>query len=163
MFNLGLKRLVAASVAGAALFAILSWLIPVGSLILILNGAFAGCLVALAVAFWKLVWDAALGKHPYNRVRQMTFGFFLAWVAYALTVYTSVYFRASSIEVTPALTTAAGRYVAIWAAILQATAPDFGLGLFHGRDRKTLWTGLSLGIAVAIGVVLAQYYRLLTF
>jgi hypothetical protein len=57
--------------------------------------------------------------------------------------------------------TADVRYLCILAAILQITAPDFGLGLFHGRDRKTQWLGFVLGLTTAVGTIIFQDQTLL--
>lgn len=156
MLNQGLKLAFSRAAFAVAFFSILVFSIPVNMLIILLNGVFAGACTALVVAFYPLVRDSILGQARFDRVRQMTAGFFLCWIAYILSTYTSVYMRAADLQVTSSYLTAASRYIAIIAAVLQATAPDFGLGLFHGRERKTLWTGMSLGAGVAIFVVLAQ-------
>ena len=44
---------------------------------------------------------------------------------------------------------------------MQITAPDFGLGLFHGRDRRVLWTAASLGLITALVTVYIQDQTLL--
>lgn len=156
MLTQGLKLAFSWAAFAVAFFAILVFTIPVNMLIILLNGVFAGACTALIVAFYPLVRDSILGQSRFDRVRQMTAGFFLCWIAYILSTYTSVYMRAADLQVTSSYLTAVSRYIAIIAAVLQATAPDFGLGLFHGRERKTLWTGMSLGAGVAIFVVLAQ-------
>lgn len=144
------------TIAAVALFACLVWLVPMDPLIVTLNGIFAGTMAAIAVAYWRLLWNAVLGVQPYDRVRQMSLGFALCWFAYLLGVTISIYFRTAGYDVNSSILTAASRYVAIFAAILQVTAPDFGLGLFHGRERKTLWGGVIVGFAVALVMILAQ-------
>lgn len=141
----------------------LASIVPVDLLIVLLNGIFMGCVAAIAVAYWPLVMNAVLGVRPYDRVRQMTLGFALCWSAYIISVMLSVYLRSSDAMFTSSMFTAVSRYVAVIAAVLQVTAPDFGLGLFHGRDRKVLYTGVSVGLAVAVFIVLAQQMSILLF
>lgn len=151
-----LNRVLIQTALAWVIFGLLVWLAPVRELIVLLNGLFVGSAVAIIVAYWKLLWYAILGIRPYDRVRQMTIGFFLCWLAYVLGVMVSIYLRSTGAITTPIVLTAASRYVAIIAAVLQVTAPDFGLGIFHGRDRKTLWTGISLGGLVAIAAIWMQ-------
>lgn len=130
-------------------------------LIIALNGIFAGCMVAIVVAYHRLIIGAALGIGEYNRVRQMTMGFAVAWSGICLSTASSIYARSEGAVLAAPTLTAAVRYLFILAAILQITAPDFGLGLFHGRDRKTLWLGFVLGLITAVGTVAFQNQTLL--
>ena len=150
------NRVVLAIVAAATLFAALLVVLPLPRFIVILNGVFAGTMAAIVVAYWRLLWNAVLGIRPYDRVRQMTLGFALCWMAYVLGVMVSVYLRSAGAEINTSVLTAASRYVAIIAAMLQVSAPDFGLGLFHGRDRKVLFTSVLVGAVVAVAIMLAQ-------
>lgn len=150
------NRVVLAIVAAAALFAALLVVLPLPVLIVILNGVFAGTMAAIVVAYWRLLWNAVLGIRPYDRVRQMTLGFALCWMAYVLGVMVSVYLRSAGAEINTSVLTAASRYVAIIAAMLQVSAPDFGLGLFRGRDRKVLFTSVAVGAIVAVVIMFAQ-------
>ncbi len=145
------------------LYSVLLITVPIASLIVILNGVFVGAMVAIIVAFHRLLLNALQGNEEYSRVRQMTLGFFLCWLAYALTVVASIYLRTSGVYVPSTGVVAASRFVAIVAAVLQVTAPDFGLGLFHGRDRKALWTGAALGLLVSCIVVYVQVETVLNF
>ncbi|CAN7303657.1 hypothetical protein LJR231_001556 [Phyllobacterium sp. LjRoot231] len=154
--NLALNRVIQIGVLLALLFAVLVRFVDVENLIVVLNSVFMGSMAAIMVAYWRLLLNAALGIFPFNRVRQMTLGFFLCWVAYNVDVLTSIYFRSRGFDMNSSMLTAAGRYVAIIAAVLQVTAPDFGLGLFHGRERQTLWTGGMLGLLIAILAIIAQ-------
>ncbi len=163
MLEKALNRTVAGVILAAVVFGLLGWLVPADKLILVLNGLFAGTAAAILVAFGKLLANAVMGVRPYDRVRQMTLGFFLCWVAYTIGVVVSIYFRSADIFVNSSYGTAAGRYIAIIAAVLQVTAPDFGLGIFHGRERKVLATGFVVGGLVAIGTILSQYYNVLTY
>jgi hypothetical protein len=151
------NRVFLSVLAGALVFWLMASLIPLDPLIVILNGVYAGCMAAVAVAYWKLLVNAVLGVRPYDRVRQMTISFVLCWIALSGSVFISIYFRSAGMPPSNAtLMTAAFRVVAIVAAVLQVTAPDFGLGIFHGRERKTLWTGLLVGLIVALFVAYAQ-------
>lgn len=156
-----LNRVLLAAAGALALFALLVSIVPMGELIIALNGVFAGAMAAITVAYWRLLWNALLGIRPYDRVRQMTLGFAMCWAAYILGVAISIYFRSSGVDVNSSILTAASRYVAIIAAVLQVTAPDFGLGLFHGRDRKILVTGIVVGFVTAVIVIFTQNEQLL--
>lgn len=156
-----LNRVILSIVAAAALFAALSTVMPLSEMITLFNGIFAGTVAAITVAYWRLLLNAVLGIRPYDRVRQMTLGFALCWLACILGVAISIYFRSAGVDVNSSLLTAASRYVAIIAAILQVTAPDFGRGLFHGRDRKVLATGVAVGMIVAVFMIFAQNSQVL--
>ena len=156
-----LNRVIMATILAIALFVALSATTPLSEMIILFNGIFAGTMAAVTVAYWRLLLNAVIGIRPYDRVRQMTLGFALCWLAYVLGAAASIYFRSSGIDVNSSPLTAASRYVAIIAAVLQVTAPDFGLGLFHGRDRKVLVTGVTVGMIVAVFVVFAQNNQVL--
>lgn len=156
------NRVMLAAILLSVGFIGLATILPLGSLIIVLNAAFAGSAAALVVAYWTLLKNAVLGVSPYSRVRQMTLGFALCWVAYTLTVSFSIYARSSGFDVNSSYVTATSRYIAIIAAILQVTSPDFGLGIFHGRDRKMLWTCLAIGLAVAALAIGFQDYEVLS-
>lgn len=161
MMKSALNRVILGMVSAVTFFLVLAFFVPVDRLIVTLNGAFFGASTAIMMAYGRLMWNAILGVRPYDRVRQMTLGFFLCWVAYGLSVSVSFYYRASGIDVPSVLVTAASRYVAVIAAILQVTAPDFGLGIFHGRDRRVLYTGLLVGTVVALVAIVTQTEELL--
>lgn len=150
------NRVVLATVLLAGGFVALVSLVNMDTLIVVLNGIFFGSMAAVMVAYGRLLANAILGIQPYDRIRQMTLGFALCWFAYGLAVFVSVYFRSSGAEMNTSLLTAAGRYIAIIAAILQVTAPDFGLGLFHGKDRKILVVAIPVGIIISILTVMSQ-------
>lgn len=150
------NRVIASLLAAALLFILLLATLRLPQFIVILNGVFAGTMAAIVIAYWRLLWNAVLGIRPYDRVRQMTLGFALCWAAYVLSVMVSVYLRTTGADVNSSILTAASRYVAILAAALQVTAPDFGLGLFHGRDRKVLSVSAGVGLVVAVVIMVAQ-------
>jgi hypothetical protein len=103
-----------------------------------------GSIASVMVAYGQLVWLTVIGKHPYDRVWQMTLGFATMWASLLLgSIVSIVYVQDVSYEVIVA------RYLAFIAACLQVTAPDFGLGIFHGRDRKTLWVCTVTGLIVS--------------
>jgi hypothetical protein len=154
--NIALNRVIQIGVALTLFFIVLLQFVALPNLIVVLNGVFIGSMAAIIVAYSRLLINAALGTYPFNRVRQMTLGFFLCWVAYNVDVLTSIYFLSCGIDVKTSVLTAAGRYAAIIAAVLQVTAPDFGLGFFQSRERKTLWTGAVLGFVIAIIAIIAQ-------
>jgi hypothetical protein len=139
-----------------AIFAGLAVFVPLDELVILFNGVFVGAMTAVAVAYWRLVWNSLMGVSPYDRVEQMTLGFFFCWVAYCIAVSGSIYYHSAGIASNATFMTALSRYVAIIAAILQVSAPDFGLGIFHGRDRKTLWLGTSLGLIIGLLVIWLQ-------
>ena len=151
-----ISRVIFGAFVATGTFIFLSYILPIKLFISILNGVFAGTMAALIVAYWRLLLNALLGVRPYDRVRQMTLGFVIAWMAYGIGVLVSIYLQSSGFDQRASMMVAFSRYVAIIAAVLQVTAPDFGLGLFHGRERKTLWTGIVLGLTVASIVTLMQ-------
>lgn len=151
-----LNRVFLISTLALALFLFLVHAVPLTTLIITLNGLFTGTVAALMISFGPILYHSLAGIDPYGRVRQMTIGFALCWFAYGLAVYTSVYFRSSGVDVNGSVMTALSRYVAVIAAVLQVTAPDFGLGIFHGRERKTLWTGAAVGLIIAVVIIYAQ-------
>lgn len=158
------NRVLVGFAIGALVFTLLAMNVETNRLIVILNGVFFGASAALVVAYWRLVLNAFLGIMPYNRVRQMTLGWALGWTVIVGSAWQSVFFRASGMPPSPenvTIMTAVWRALGIGAAILQVTAPDFGLGIFHGRDRKTLWTGIAVGLVVAAFMIFAQREEIL--
>lgn len=151
-----INRIILSFFAAMAVFLVLTEVFAVERLIILLNGAFAGTFAAILISYGRLLYNAALGRKPYDRVQQMTIGFFLCWFAYVLTVLVSIYYRASGEDVSASFIVAFSRYIAILAAILQVTAPDFGLGMLHGRDRKILVIGVLAGLAVAGFMIATQ-------
>ena len=150
-------------VVGAIGFGILASTFTLDSLIVMLNGLFAGSLVSLLVAFGPLIWTLFRGKEPTSRAQELALGFFSLWIAYVLTAYVSVWTRSIG-EATsnPSYMSALSRYIAVYAAVRQVTAPDYGLGFIYGRDRKILIAALALGLLVAIGLWVIQDQALLS-
>lgn len=157
-----LNRVVLGVLGSILFFGLLVATIPLPVLVVILNGVFIGTMVGVLVAFGPLIWQAVLGRGPYDRVRQMTLGMAACWAAYICTVLISIYVRAAGGDPTAFLLVAAGRYIAILAAILQVTAPNFGAGLFHGRERRILFLGVALGLLSAVALIFMQDHQSLS-
>ena len=156
MKYLPLSLVVLAGLGIIAGFIVLHSLFAPGDLIILLNGLLVGSMSAIAVAYHELIWYAIKGEGVYNRVRQMTLGFALMWIVFGIGLGTSIYIRVADLPATAYTSVAFARYLAIVAAILQVTAPDFGLGLFHGRDRKVLTASIGIGLVVAVVTILLQ-------
>lgn len=156
MSNLKISRVVIASIVIIAGFIILYNIFTPANLIILLNGLFVGSLVSIAIAYHELVWMAIRGDGIYDRIRQMTLGFAVQWLVIIIGASTSIYIRMADLPTTTFTMVALSRYLAIVAAILQVTAPDFGLGLFHGRDRKVLTASVITGLIVSFAVIVAQ-------
>jgi hypothetical protein len=150
---------------GAFIFAIiylfLFSIFSLDALIIILNGLFFGSVTAIIFAFGKILVNSIKGVTPYDRVEQMTIGFFLAWFALILLMVASVYLHASGQSYKATFLAASGRYVAIVAAWVQLTAPDFGLGIFHGRDRKILYSSVLIGGIISLVFIYIQNFQIL--
>ncbi|MGZ7294658.1 hypothetical protein ACXWQW_09520, partial [Streptococcus pyogenes] len=83
------------------------------NLVVALNGVFAGTMAAILVAYFPLLRNAILEVHPYDRVRQMTLGFFLCWLAYCVVVLSSIYMHSADLDNGTTILTAVSRYLAI--------------------------------------------------
>lgn len=149
-------------IAGIALytpFHLMTLVLDPAQLIITMNSLYFGVLLAVVVTYWQLAVNAFLGIKEYSAVRQLTLGLMLSWVAYTMSVFVSFYYRSTGVDTPASYLTALHRWVIIIAGILQVTAPDFGLGLFHGRDRKILWfSGLS-GLSLASIAGYLQWYE----
>lgn len=154
--NLAPNRVVPAALGLAALFFGLQSLMTPDQLMVLLNGVFVGSVVAIVVAFHRVIIGALTGKEPYDRALQMTLGLAALWISATLGVVNSIYLRSLGSEIPTTVFTALPRYLAIVAAVLQVTAPDFGLGIFYGRDRRALWLGAGLGAVFAVAVIWFQ-------
>ncbi len=140
-------------------FAMAFLALSLNNLIIVLNGMFAGALVAFVFAFWKLIMNALNRYSPYTAKRQLMWGIVLMWLAYVISVASSIELRASGVDgdlLNSSYLVAISRASAIMAIFFQVTAPDFGLPMFYGRDRKVLWSGLFIGFAISTFMVYAQ-------
>lgn len=156
MRSLARNTVLLSALALTALFLFLLRIFDRGNLIILLNGLFVGSIVSVVIAYKELIWQAVVGVGIYDRIRQMTLSFFLQWCVIIIGALTSIYIRALDLPSPVFTSVALMRYLSVIAALLQVTAPDFGLGLFHGRDRKVLSVSLSVGFIVAIIFVLIQ-------
>lgn len=155
--NIGVNGvMIAVAVIGAAFFGVVAIADPI-ALIIVLNGIFIGMMVAISVAYHRILIGSIMGKGEYNRVRQMALGIAVGWVAIAVGAFNSVYIRSMDIDIPTTPLTALTRFLAIVAAILQITAPDFGQGIFYGRDRRVLWLGGVLGALAGLVTILVQW------
>ncbi|MBA3352223.1 MAG: hypothetical protein H0U23_07340 [Blastocatellia bacterium] len=151
-----INRVVVGYLVAGGVFLVLHSFLTTSDLIVLINGLLIGALFAIVVAFHRLIIGAIRGTGEYNHVRQMTLGFFNGWLGIFLVVYPSIELRSMGLAVPNTLISTLGKFVIIAAAIMQVTAPDYGLGMFHGRDRKTLWSALLFGVSVSFVVVYLQ-------
>lgn len=151
-----INRVVVSVMVLTLLFFIVLNIVPSAPLIMFLNGIFFGAMVAVAFTYSQLIMSAVLGRRPYDRVRQMALGFACAWVALSISIAHSIIFYASGGTAVSTTMAALTRYLAIIAAVLQVTAPDFGFGLFHGAERRMLWMGIACGSALAVTIFILQ-------
>lgn len=150
-------------VFGALGFAVLASTFTLNGLIVMLNGLFAGSIVGLLVAFGPLIWALVRGVQPASRAQELALGFFSLWVAYILATYVSVWTRSIGEPTSnPSYISALSRWIAVYAAVRQVTAPDYGLGFIYGRDRKVLIVALGLGVLVAVALWIIQDQALLS-
>ncbi len=138
------------------LFFTLTFFLSASTLTVLLNGVFIGTIIAIVITYWVMICNAFLGVGHYDRVRQMILGLALCWISIILTTSIGIQIRIVGMESNSTYLIAASRYIAIVAAVLQVSAPDFGLGLFHGRERKALWVGLTIGAVIGLGLIFAQ-------
>lgn len=122
----------------------------------LLNGLFAGAMSAIGITYYKLLWDAWLNPNDFNRVRQMTLTIGGQWVVISLFIATSIYANHGNYPATYFVVSLFARYLATVVAVFQVTAPDYGDGLFFGADRKFLATGLVIGAAIGVSVIIFQ-------
>ncbi len=150
------NKLVLGILLSGAIFLALYAALPPRSMLILMNGLFVGAMVGVAVTFGQLLWSVLLGHRPYDRVRQMTLGMATHWIATSLLIGSSIVLVSADAGQQTAFAGLAGRYLAVVAATLKVTAPDYGLGIFYGRDRKLLIAGLILGGLAAACVIVFQ-------
>lgn len=139
-----------------AVFVAALWGLGIERLIIVENSLFIGTSATLAIAYWRLFWDAVVDPNPYNRARQMTWAFFVAYTALLCGAAGSIQSLTVGEPTTTTVTIAVSRYLAIVAAIGQVTAPDFGRGVFYGLDRKVLAVAILFGVSVAMLLIYLQ-------
>ena len=124
----------------------------------LLNGVFAGAVVTIIAAYYRLIVEAIRGSVQQERVQQMTLGLFVLWMSMVVNVGVSIYARSTEFDPSTYTGAAAARYLAIIAAVLQMRSLDYAYALFHGRDKTMIWTSLVLGAFVAIAIVILQQW-----
>jgi hypothetical protein len=163
MKNIFRSRLTTHVIVGGLGFTALVLVFNLNPLIIMLNGLFGGSIAGLMVAYGPLIYAMFRGREPATRAQELAFGFFALWVAYVLAVYVSVWTRSiGEPTANPSYISALSRYIAVYAAVRQVTAPDYGLGLMYGRDRKLLWVSLLVGLVVAVALWVIQDQALLS-
>lgn len=152
------RLIVPYTLLSVAAFLVLSWRLPPDKLIVTMNSLFIGSMVAITVAYGRIIINSVRGRMSYPDVQQLVIGILMSAGAYGITVMSSVYVRANDMPATTLFITAFGRWLAINGTIIQITAPDYGEGLFFGRDRQLLWFSLATGAAFAIATFIIQDY-----
>lgn len=125
------------------------------NLIILLNGLFAGSLVAIGLAYRRLLLDAIIGDGHYDRYRQMTFSIFLQWMVICIGVATSIYINAADLPGPAFVAIAFARYLATVTAFIQITSPYVG-GEFVAGDKQTIATSIGVGLVVAVLLIWLQ-------
>lgn len=152
-----------------AVFVALAKLLPLDNLIVLLNGAFIGTMIAVSVAYGRLYYDAYRDNTRFGRtmpddVRRMVLSLLGGWLAYGIVVGSSFYVRAADEAHTSMIATALSRYIAVLAAIGQVTAPSFGERVFATHDSRVLWIAVSAGVvSAAVSIYLQQVQALATY
>lgn len=120
-------------------------------LIVLLNGLFAGSLLAIGLQYRKLLLDALVGDGGYDRYRQMTLSIFLQWVVICIGVMTSIYINAADLPTLPFTAVAFARYLATVTAFIQITSPYVGYHYSDTAKRSFIFSvGAGLSFAAAI-------------
>ncbi len=160
-FGLPVSRITVAIFAGAATLLLLAGfsVFSVDRLIVILNSLFIGTSVTVAISFWRLFRDALFGG-PYDRVHIGLAGALLD-LAILFGASGSIYTRMFDLPTQTTILLVISRFLAIFAAVLQVTAPDFGHGLFYGRDRRLLIASIVIGIIAASVLMYGQEEEIL--
>lgn len=159
--NKTFARFLAFLVGVHALFFVMKFFLSADALIILLNGLFVGSLVGLIIAFAPLGWTAMRGRLRYADAGTFTLALFMLIYGIALGVSSSLWIRVSGLPVTPLTLTALARYAIIIGFTLFVYAPDFGNGLFYGRDRKEFALALAVGAVCSALVVYMQAYEVL--
>lgn len=154
-------------VIGIAAFALIGLsliltILPLGKTIVMLNGIYAGSVIGIIFAYWRLIAATVIGDPPFDRARQYALGTFFLWSAYTATVFISIIVRASGGDPAPYMIVAGSRWIAIIAAWLQVTAPDFGDGFFGSADRKVLWIAVLISATLSVLMIVFQESALLS-
>lgn len=154
--SLTTSRIIIGAIAAAAIYMVLRVSLGIDNTIILLNGAFIGAGISYVIAFRSILLDAVIPKGPYDRVRQMALGMLIVWLAVTAGIAASIYSRSTGALVSYSELTPIERYLAIVGGAVQVTAPDFGLGMFYGIDRRLLVFAIAAGSAVAAIMIVMQ-------
>lgn len=151
-------NLLFALIVTCVLYAALYQALPAPASIVVLNGVFAAATVSVFWGYAPLFFDVLRNWRAYDRVAHYVLGVFVLWGAVIVGASNSIFLRATlqPEEIPTTVLTALARFLAILAAVIQVTAPDFGEGILYGRDRRRLWTGVLIGLAAGIVVLYLQ-------
>ncbi len=158
MVKLTTNKVIAWAVLVIAIYTILRIVVPPTALLVSLNGVFIGLMLALVIAYYDLIKNSIFAYGHFDRADQFALGLAILWIATALSALSSIYLRSGDNYI-PTSTigyTIAYRYLAIIAAIVQITAPDFGKSIFYGRDRRLMIIAGSTGVLVSIVLIWLQ-------
>lgn len=157
--SLVFNRVLWAAAGLVAVFVAMDAFIDPNLLMSVLNGLFAGLIVGVLAAYYRLIWEAIRGDGEYDRIRGYSLGLFLPWVALFMLISVSIYSRSTEYySGSNYMAAALGRYIAIIAAVMQVNALDFGYAFLHGRDKMVVRASIVLGIAVAVTTVAFQQW-----
>lgn len=145
-----------------ALFTLASVYVNADTLIVILNGLFAGAVTSFLFVLRTLTWATFRGRIKYPDVSTFTLGLLLILFGISSGVATSIYIRASDLAVPAFTLTALARYSVICGLLTMAYAPGAGGGFFEGDDRKAVVFSVAAGVVAAIVVIYAQAYTVLS-
>lgn len=162
MIKLDRRLLVPYTLILAALFYAGLVVVGLNTFIAVLNGAFIGALLAIAVTYSRVVRSWLFGDAPSDSVSMFGLFFVLTWAIVGMFVINGIYIRSADLPYTSLLTTAIGRYaliVCVWGMI---AALDYGQGWLYGRDRKLLYAGIGVGVGAALVLIYAQQYQVLS-
>lgn len=142
-------------------FLLLRTYIAADALIVLLNGFFVGSIFSAFVAFFPLMRGAFLGRLKYQDAGQFSLGLFMLLLGITFGVAASIWVRGTGGIVTSLTLTALARYTVSHGLLLLVYAPDFGLGLLAGRDRKITAVALAVGFIAAVATIYVQAVELL--
>lgn len=158
MANLTSNRVFAWIIFAIVFYAILRVSIPLPTLASILNGVLWGMGVALVIAYFQLIKHSIFGYgNSFDRANQYALGDAVLWLSVFIGLSSSIYLRINDdAPSSVAAYVVAQRYLAIFAAIIQITAPDFGKSIFYGRDRRLMIVAGVVGLTVALILIWLQ-------
>jgi len=157
--SLALNRVLWAATGLLLVFVAMHTLVEPNMLMGVLNGLFAGMIVGIVAAYFRLIFEAIRRGGEYDRIRGYSLGVFLPWVALFILIGVSIYTRSTELYTgSNYMAGALGRYIAIIAAVMQVNALDFSYALMHGRDKMIVRASIVLGIVVALATIAVQQW-----